>query len=250
MAFFRNYSSETVSQSFLDDQSQRPRDDRIHRSSGNVDAHVMSCDKEFDMNVDVKYQSEDEQDGPSGLQNEAAADEGTGAGVSNSQSSGRRTNVAGKWGSTFWKDCQPMCPQGGSDSGQDTKSGSEYRNAVGSEDNSSDVREDRLDSEDDAGPKVRKGQRGHSDIPADEMLSDEYYEQDGEEQSDSMHYRGFHHSVGSTSRLQAKPAPITNHRTSRLSNNNGNYDDVEDDNENIDGADADYEEEDEDGNFR
>ncbi|KAL6126221.1 hypothetical protein ACLB2K_074272 [Fragaria x ananassa] len=139
-----------------------------------------------------------------------------------------------------------MCPQSGSDSGQDTKSGSEYRNAVGSEDNSSDVREDRLDSEDDAGPKVRKGQRGHSDIPADEMLSDEYYEQDGEEQSDSMHYRGFHHSVGSTSRLQAKPAPITNHRTSRLSNNNGNYDDVEDDNENIDGADADYEEEDED----
>ncbi|XP_062014865.1 protein CHROMATIN REMODELING 5 isoform X1 [Rosa rugosa] len=248
MAFFRNYSNETVSHSFLEDQSQGPRDDRIHSSSGNADAHGMSCDKEFDMNMDVKYQSEDEQDGPSRLQNEAAADEGAGAGVSNSQSSGRRTTVAGKWGSTFWKDCQPMCPQGGSDSGQDTKSGSEYRNAVGSEDNSSDVREDRLDSEDDGRPKVRKGQRGHSDIPADEMLSDEYYEQDGEEQSDSMHYRGFHHSVGSSSRPQSKPAPVTNHmlRTSKLSNNNGNYDDGEDDNENIDAADADYEEEDED----
>ena len=157
--------------------------------------------------------------------------------------------MTGKWGSTFWKDCQPSCPQGGSDSGQDAKSGSDYRNAVGSEDNSSDVREDRLDSEDDAGPKVRKGQRGHADIPADEMLSDEYYEQDGEEQSDSMHYRGFNHSVGSTSRLQSKPGPVTNHRTSRLSNNNGNYDDGEDDNENIDAADADYDEEDEDGTF-
>lgn len=252
MAFFRNYSNETVSQSFLEDQNQGPHAETIHRSAGNLDADVMSCDKEFDMNMDVKYQSEDKHDGANNrLQNEAAADEVAGAGVSNSQSSGRRTTVAGKWGSTFWKDCQPMCPQGGSDSGQDTKSGSEYRNAVGSEDNSSDIRADRFDSEDDGRPKVRKGQRGHSDIPADEMLSDEYYEQDGEEQSDSMHYRGFHHSVGSTSRLQSKPTPVTNHtlRTSRLSNNNGNYDDGEDDNDNIDAADADYEEEDEDGNF-
>lgn len=249
MAFFRNYSNETVSRSVLEEKNQGQSVERIHISTGNEDVDVISCEKEFDMNMHVQYQSEGEQDDASRLQNEAENDEGIGTRASNLPSSGRRTAVAGKWGSTFWKDCQPMCSQGGSDSGQETKSGSDYRNAVGSEDNSSDVREDRIDFEDNDRPKVSKGQRGHSDIPADEMLSDEYYEQDGEEQSDSMHYKGFHHSVGSNSRPQSKPAAVSNHahRTSRVLNDNEDYDDGDDDNENIDAADADYEEEDEDG---
>lgn len=248
MAFFRNYSNETVSRSVLEEKNQGQSVERIHSSTGNEDVDVISCEKEFDMNMHVQYQSEGEQDDASRLQNEAENDEGIATRASNLPSSGRRTAVAGKWGSTFWKDCQPMCSQGGSDSGQETKSGSDYRNAVGSEDNSSDVREDRIDFEDNDRPKVSKGQRGHSDIPADEMLSDEYYEQDGEEQSDSMHYRGFHHSVGSNSRPQSKPAAVSNHahRTSRVLNDNEDYDDGDDDNENIDAADADYEEEDED----
>ena len=136
----------------------------------------------------------------------------------------------------------------GTDSGQDSKSGSEYRNAEGSEDNSSDGREDRLESEDDDRQKESgKGHKVHSDVPAEEMLSDEYYEQDGEEQSDSMHYRGFHHAIGSNSRPQSKPVAISSHvkRKSRVLNHN----DDDDDDNNAD-ADADYDEEDEeDGNL-
>lgn len=83
-----------------------------------------------------------------------------------------------------------------------------------------------------------KGQRGHSDVPAEEMLSDEYYEQDGEEQSDSMHGRGFRRSTGSNSCLQWKSTNVNRrvHRKSRI------LDDSEDDD-----GDADYEEDEADG---
>ncbi|CAN6691706.1 unnamed protein product [Malus baccata var. baccata] len=243
MAFFRNYSKDTVSRSVLEEKTQGKSVERIHSSTGNDDVDVKSCEKEFDINMDVQYQSEGEHDDASRLHNEVATDEGMGTRVSNLPSSGRRTTVAGKWGSTFWKDCQPMHSQGGSDSGQETKSGSDHRNAVGSEDNSSDVGEDRIDFEDDGRPKVSKGQRGHSDIPADEMLSDEYYEQDGEEQSESMHYRGFHHSVGSNSRPQLKPNSVSNHAHHRTSRNDiEDFEDGDDANEDLDAADADYEE--------
>ncbi|KAF2291860.1 hypothetical protein GH714_035886 [Hevea brasiliensis] len=152
--------------------------------------------------MDAQYESEGENAGR--MQGDAAPDNGVG--VSNShvlQSSGRR-NAAGKWGSTFWKDCQPLGAQVASDSGHDSKS--DYKNVEGSEDNISDGRDDRLESEDEDGQKeVGKGPKGHSDVPADEMLSDEYYEQDGEDQSDSMHYRGFTHSTELFSRAHSKP---------------------------------------------
>ncbi|KAJ6967362.1 hypothetical protein NC652_004802 [Populus alba x Populus x berolinensis] len=66
------------------------------------------------------------------------------------------------------------------------------------------------------GKKKRvRGGKGHSDVPADEMLSDVYYEQDGEDQSDSVHYRGFSQSVDLSSRLQKKPVPIKNNVSRR-----------------------------------
>ncbi|XP_030959800.1 protein CHROMATIN REMODELING 5 isoform X2 [Quercus lobata] len=211
----------------------------MRSSVGNGDVDATSSDREFDINLDVQYQSEAEAVGADRLQNEEAVND-VNTRTSNFQPTSRRMAMAGKWGSTFWKDCQPMT-RGGSDSGQDSKSGSEYRNAEGVEDNSSDGREDRLESEDDDRQKeVGKGHKVHSDVPADEMLSDEYYEQDGEEQSDSMHYRGFHHSVGPNSRPQSKPVAISSHvkRNSRALNDN----DADDDDNNDD---ADYDEEDE-----
>ncbi|XP_048446270.1 protein CHROMATIN REMODELING 5-like [Pyrus x bretschneideri] len=160
MAFFRNYSNNTVSRSLLEEKTLGQSVERIHSSTGNEDMDVNSYEKECDINMDVQYQSEGEHEDASRLHNEAAEDEVIGTKVSNLPTSGRRTAVAGKWGSTFWKDCQPMRSQGGSDSGQETKSGLDYRNAVGSEDNSSDVREDGIDFEDEGKPKVSKGQRG------------------------------------------------------------------------------------------
>ena len=240
MAFFRNYSNETVSRSVLEEKGQGKSVDRI-QSVGNEDVDVTSSEKEFDMNMDAHDQSEGELDDRS--QNEATVDDG-GIRVANLQPSGRRNAMAGKWGSTFWKDCQPMHSQNGSDSGQD----SDCKIVDGSEYHSSDGREQRLDSEDDDGPKdVTKGQQGPSDVPTDEMLSDEYYEQDGKEQNDMVRYREFHHSVGSNSRPQLKPAAGNKNtvRSSRVLNDNENSDDGDDDNNNDD---ADYEE-DEDGKF-
>ncbi|XP_048228059.1 protein CHROMATIN REMODELING 5 isoform X2 [Ricinus communis] len=236
MAFFRNYSNQTVSHSVLEDKGQGHR---IGRMVGSEDIEVIASEREFDMNVDAQYESEGEDAGRT--EGDAAPDNG-GVSVSNSylQPPGRR-NEAGKWGSSFWKDCQPLGAQGASDSAHDSKS--DYKIAEGSEDNMSDGRDGTLESEDEEGQKdLNKGQKGQSDVPADEMLSDEYYEQDGEDQSDSIHYRGFGHSAGLNSRLHLKPAPVKNNfsRSSRAIPNP-----EDEDGENNDDGDADYEEEEE-----
>lgn len=236
MAFFRNYSSEAVSQSVFDEKGQDQSVDRVHNSIGNEDVDAFSSEKEFDLKMDGQYQSDGETNGASRLQNETGADDGVDTKVSNLQPSTRRTALAGKWGSSFWKDCQPMGPQGGSDSGQESKSGSDYKNEEGSDDNS---------SEDYDGHKVGKRQKGQTDVPADEMLSDDYYEQDGEDQNDPLHYRGLNSTSTSNSRAHLRSVGHNVSRNSKPSNDN-KYDDDDDDDDYIDNdADADYEEEDE-----
>jgi chromodomain-helicase-DNA-binding protein 1 len=66
------------------------------------------------------------------------------------------------------------------------------------------------------------------------MLSDEYYEQDGEDQSDSLHYNGIHKPTGRNSWPQqmSKSTKRTVRRKSRISDDDGD-------------GDGDYEEEDE-----
>ncbi|XWS71218.1 hypothetical protein CRYUN_Cryun03dG0119700 [Craigia yunnanensis] len=243
MAYFRNYSNDTVSHSVLEEKSPGQSIGRIQSSVGNEDVDGTYGEREFDVNMDVQYQSDGEPDDAVRLHHEVATDNGAGVSNSNFQPAGRRI-TPGKWGSTFWKDCQPMDRQSGSDSGQDSKS--DHKNLEVLVYNSSDNRDDRLESEDDETQKeVGKAQRGHSDVPADEMLSDEYYEQDGEEKSDTMHYRGISNSVGLNTRPQLKPVSVstTVPRSSRALNN-CNYDD-EDDDDNNDDVDADYEEEEE-----
>ncbi|RDY07150.1 Protein CHROMATIN REMODELING 5, partial [Mucuna pruriens] len=250
MAFFRNFSNDTVSHGVMEDKSQGQNANRVHRSVGNECTDATSSEKEFDMNMEAQYESDGEPDGSSRLQTEATADDADAMKESNLQTTGSKTAMMGRWGSTFWKDCGQMGPQNGSESGQESKSGSDYRNADGSEDNSLDGRVGRLDSDDDDGQKeAGKGPRGHSDVPAEEMLSDEYYEQDGEEQSDSLHYGRNNKPTGSNSWPQRMSTPVnrTLHQNSRFSDDaedNDGEDDDDDDNDN-DGDDADYEEEDE-----
>nr|QEZ88180.1 chromatin remodeling 5 [Populus tomentosa] len=236
MAFCRNYTTEAVSQSVLEGKVQGQATGRM---LGIEDVDVNSSERELDMNMDVQYESEPDAAGR--LQSDVAADNCAGVSNSELQPSGRR-NVAGKWGSSFWKDCQPMATPGASDSRQDSKS--EDRNAEGSEDNVSNGRDGRLESEDEEGQKeVGRGGKGHSDVPADEMLSDEYYEQDGEDQSDLMRCRGFSQPVDLSSRLQSKPVPIKNNVSRRRSRGLHNSEGYDDDNNDGDG---DNEEEDED----
>ncbi|KAJ8751171.1 hypothetical protein K2173_016352 [Erythroxylum novogranatense] len=237
MAFFRNYSDETVSRSVLEEKGQGRQ---VNRMVGSEDIDGGFSGREFDMNMDAQYESDGEPDNAVGFHGGPVPDNDVSLSDSHFQPPGRR-NAAGKWGSSFWKDCQPMGSQGASDSGQDSKS--DYKLAEGSEDNVSDERDDKLVSEDEEGQKeLSKGQKGHSDVPAEEMLSDEYYEQDGEDQSDSMHYRGFNRSVGVNSRQQMPHVPHNN--VSRISRALPSNDDTEDNNN--DDGDADYEEEDED----
>ncbi|XP_025665762.1 protein CHROMATIN REMODELING 5 isoform X1 [Arachis hypogaea] len=244
MAFFRNFLNDNVSHSVIEDKDQEQNADRVHRSVGNECVDATSGEKEFDMNMEAQYQSDGEPDGVNGMQNEATTDDGVGERESNLETTGSKTAMVGEWGSTFFQDCRPMCPQDGSDSGQESKSGSEYRNEDGSEENSFDGRGDRLDSEDDEGQnEAGKAPRGQSDVPAEEMLSDEYYEQDGEEQSDSLHYKGAHKASG----LNSWPQRMSNNANSTGRRRSRIVDDGEDDdgdNDDDDG-DADYEEEDE-----
>ncbi|XP_050203614.1 protein CHROMATIN REMODELING 5 [Mercurialis annua] len=235
MAFFRNYSIQTVSQSVLEEKDQGPE---VGRMVENEDIELTASERVFDMNVDARYESEGEDVGR--MQDGAAPDNAVSVSTSNLQPSGRK-NAAGKWGASFWKDCQPLGAQGASDSAHDSRS--DYKNAEGLEDDESDGRDNILESEDEEGQKDHgQGQKGQSDVPADEMLSDEYYEQDGEDQSDSMHHRGFEHSAGLNSRGHSKPARDSNNisRSSRASHNLEDYDDGNNGN-----GDVNYEEEDE-----
>ncbi|KAK7276699.1 hypothetical protein RIF29_17844 [Crotalaria pallida] len=239
MAFFRNFQNDTVSQSVMEDKVQGQNANRVHRLVGSECADATSSEKEFDMNMEAQYQSDGEPDGGNRLQNEATTDDGVATRESNLHKTDSKTTMAGRWGSTFWKDCQPMRPQNGSESGHESKSGSDFRNEEGYEANSLDGRGDRLDSEDDDEQKeAGKGPVGHVDVPAEEMLSDEYYEQGGEEQRDLLHHRGIHKPTGSNSWSQRVPS-VGNRNAlgkSRISDDDDNGDDD---------GDADYEEEDE-----
>ncbi|XP_027368261.1 protein CHROMATIN REMODELING 5-like isoform X2 [Abrus precatorius] len=243
MAFFRNFLNDTVSHGVMEDKGQGQNANGVRRSMGNECTDATSSEKEFDMNMEAQYESDGEPDGASRLQTEATADDGDDLKEANLQTTGSKTAMVGRWGSTFWKDCRPMCPQNGSESGQESKSGSDYKNADGSEDNSLDGRAEKFDSDDDDRQKdAGKGPRAHSDVPAEEMLSDEYYEQDGEEQSDSMHYRGINKPTGSNSWPQ-RMSTIENrtvHRSSRFSDDAvDNGDDDDDDNDEDDEDDPD-----------
>lgn len=209
MAFYRNYSNETVT---LDDKSQREQSMQgLHQDVGNEEVEG----------------SLSENDDNGQLQDEVGGEVETAA--EDQVPPGRRVNLAGKWGSGFWKDCQPMGPSGRSGSGEESKSGSEYKNEEES-DEVSDGREDQLDSEDE-GRQKQMG-KGRS-VPADEMLSDEYYEQDGDDQSDSLHYKAANPSSGYSSKPQSRPVAASKYasRKSTASKDQGDdeYADYEDD---------------------
>ncbi|KAL5077735.1 hypothetical protein RYX36_016719 [Vicia faba] len=224
-----------LSRRVLKVEGQRKNADRTCRSVGSECVDATSSENEADMNMEAQYESDAEPDEAGRKQKEATADDRVDTRELNEETMSRNPSTNGRWGSSFWQDCQPMCSQNGSESGPESESGSDYRNVDESEHHSSEGREERLGSaEEDGHEDSGKGQRGHSDVPAEEMLSDEYYEQDGEEQSDSMHARGFRRSTASNSCLQRKSTNVNRgvvHRKSRT------LDDSEDDD-----GDADYEE--------
>ncbi|KAF7120884.1 hypothetical protein RHSIM_Rhsim13G0216000 [Rhododendron simsii] len=231
MALFRNYSNDAVSQSVSDEKVQGKNVERVRGIVGNENVEATSSDKDCEIRMDNRYRSDDEPDDASRIQDDRVQDDAVieNGRISSLQPSGRRTALVGKWGSTFWKDCQPMQAHGGGlESGQESKSGSEYKSEEGSEGDSSDAGEARAGSEDDDEYKeTEKVQRDHVDVPVDEMLSDDYYEQDGDDQSDSLPYRPVNHSSAYNSKPQSRSA--ANNIVARNSRTaNGEEDDDED----------------------
>ncbi|XP_076930320.1 protein CHROMATIN REMODELING 5-like [Bidens hawaiensis] len=126
MAYFRNYTNGTLPEGVLNDKIQ-------HGTS----------------------------------ENDVSRSPTTGGGEGSLQASSTSTKKpAGRWGSTFWKDCQPMhqTPE------LESKNSSAYKNEEGSD---NDLSEEE---------KARKGQN------VDEMLSDDYYEQE-EDQGDFLRHK-------------------------------------------------------------
>jgi chromodomain-helicase-DNA-binding protein 1 len=77
--------------------------------------------------------------------------------------------------------------------------------------------------------------RANGEVPAEEMLSDDYYEQDGEEQIESLHRGGTKQSSCSTSGGAAKSGSRQMKKTSKYNT----YDD-DDDNDEYNDENGDY----------
>ncbi|KAJ9542713.1 hypothetical protein OSB04_029219 [Centaurea solstitialis] len=185
MAFFRNYTNGTVSEGVLNDKSQPGTIERADNNVGNDDLDgTSSLDKEFETKMeDRQYGSDGEPYAVSRLQYDASAGDGDG-GLSNLQPSNMK-KPAGRWGSTFWKDCQPMHQKPASESLQESKSSSGYKNEEGSDNDLSEV------------DKAHKGQN------VDEMLSDDYYEQEEDDQVDPLRRKLLNNNGGYSSKSRS-----------------------------------------------
>ncbi|KAL2485488.1 Protein CHROMATIN REMODELING 5 [Abeliophyllum distichum] len=159
--------------------------------------------------------------------------------------SARRTAVVGKWGLSFWKDLQPMDSRGGSDSREESKSGSECKGSEAEED--SNGADDKIESESNDVRQKEVFGKGLQSVPADEMLSDEYYEQDGDDQSESLNYRRVNRPIG----FSSKPPPrhvapnntfkkLEDPKADQYDEDDADYEDDEDDDEDEDPDDADF----------
>ncbi|GMH11458.1 hypothetical protein Nepgr_013299 [Nepenthes gracilis] len=219
MAFFRDYSAESVSHSIMEGKDIGQTVTGVHSS---IEIDLNSSENDFGMKMAGHYQSDGEQE-DARRNHEAAAADNTEVRMQTSQPLGRISGSSWKWGSTFWRDCQPMSSHGAADLEHESRSVSENKNDEGNSSDDGQV-QDKLESED------YEGQKEMEKVQADEMLSDEYYEQDDEDQNDSLHYRGPNHS----SSLYSRPLSRPNVATNAVSCNRKAY--VDDD--------ADYEEED------
>ncbi|CAM8886705.1 unnamed protein product [Rhodiola kirilowii] len=226
MAFYRDYSNEAAPQSLMNENSAGQHNDRTQSLFQDEVLETSSREKDLRSKIG-NYNGDEEANDTHGYQSEQNKNFDVGGRMSNSESSVKKSQ--GSWGSNFWKDCQPMHRV--SDIGRGSKSASDYKNEEDTNDNS---------SNDTSGlGEPGKVQTGQTDVPADEMLSDDYYEQDGDDLSDSMPFTGLKRPGISDPISQFRPVSIHNSRSLMPSKHN------ECDGEEEDDADVDYDDEDE-----
>ncbi|CAA6654095.1 unnamed protein product [Spirodela intermedia] len=208
MAFFRNSGYD------LNEKAGENEMEEAYGSAGNGDGDTSSSD-ESDVKLEDQYRSESEQlNSVKVLENETS-----------------ENGSCWKMGSSFWKDCQPMWNP------KDVESDCSKSEPV-SEGDSSEEYDAQKDGDHVQGAQV--------DVLVDEMLSDEYYEQDGEDQSDYLPYREVKRNVMPDPSLPSKPVSANKlSKNSKSANcDKYNYDEDyedEDEEEEDDPDDADFE---------
>lgn len=220
MAFFSNSGSRADSGGY--NLNEKADDEGAYESVRDRDADLNSGQLNLNEKADDAYHSEEEQyeTGQSRLNPSE---------IKSGQNAQRVGGPSGPWGTNFLKDCRST--EGEEPSNSDR----------GMEDGSAGSSHDDMDGsgEDD------ELNRGHGDVPAEEMLSDDYYEQDREEQSDSLNRRGMSHPSCSTSGVASKSVPS---RQKKKSTKGSAYDDDDDayndENDNDDDDDDDADEDD------
>ncbi|PKA67000.1 CHD3-type chromatin-remodeling factor PICKLE [Apostasia shenzhenica] len=194
MAFFRNFEDNIESGHDMNEKDVGVRTDGAYGSVGIRDIDTSFSEREVDHKTLSQYQSEEEPSDAGRQQSDNSA------GNARDRTS-RRTHPAGTWGSSFWKDCQPMWGSNEDAYGSKKLEGESYYETKKSGGRSP---EDSCEESD--GQRDEQFLKGQIDVPADEMLSDDYYEQDGEEHSDSLHGRSLNQpSTSGSSRLPPKP---------------------------------------------
>uniref|UniRef100_A0A0D9X2H3 Protein CHROMATIN REMODELING 5 n=1 Tax=Leersia perrieri TaxID=77586 RepID=A0A0D9X2H3_9ORYZ len=170
MAFFSNSGSRADSGGY--NLNEKAEDEAAYESGGDRDVDLNSRQWNLNEKAEDAYHSDEDQyeGGRSGLNSSE----------NKSGQNARRTGgPSGSWGTNFLKDCGPT--QTAKEEPLTRDRGMEYGSAASShEDMDASGEDDELN-------------RGHGEVPAEEMLSDDYYEQDGEEQSDSLLRGGMRH---------------------------------------------------------
>ncbi|ONM25879.1 Protein CHROMATIN REMODELING 5 [Zea mays] len=206
MAFFSNSGSKADSEGY--NLNEKADDDGIHESIRDGNDGLNSRQWNLNEKAEDAYHSEAEQyeSGQSGLY----------ASRQHVQRGGRSSG--GPWGTNFLKDSRSKqtAKEVASNSGRGMDAANSHDDMDGSRE------DDELN-------------RANGEVPAEEMLSDDYYEQDGEDQIESLHRGGMKQSSCSTSGGAAKSG---SRQMKKMSKYNA-YDNDEYNDENDDDSDAD-----------
>lgn len=226
MAFYGDYSiGGDPDQNLANEKAEESsyRDGEIaHSSLGNGRVDASSSDKE----VVGQYQSDDEVTDNNRIHDKD--DEPITGRRHGLQNPSRR--MVGKWGSDFWKDRQMIDKGEVSDSEQESKkSDSDYQVEEDFVNNASEGGEDQSEPADCYGEKnLGENQRDQAGVPVDDMLSDDYYEQGGEDQSESLSGKEGNKVRSLNSRFSSRDVNSNKNLAKGLKAVKSDYDDDED----------------------
>ncbi|KAL6841831.1 hypothetical protein ACP4OV_028343 [Aristida adscensionis] len=219
MAFFSNSGSRADSGGY--NLNEKAEDEGAYESVRGRDVDLNSRQWNLNEKAEDAYHSEEQYEaGQSGLYSSENI---------SGQLARRGSGSSGPWGANFLKDSRskqvakevtPNCDR----AMEDVSAASSHDDMDGSGD------DDELN-------------RVNGDVPAEEMLSDDYYEQDGEEQSEPLLRGGVKRPTCSTSGIAANSAPSRQKKKSTKHNtyddDDDEYNDENDDDDDVDEDDPD-----------